>query len=805
MKNKIKRRFTLGFYCVTGLLWLFTASSVVHGARVAGEKGVIATPKAEQRVGRPAPSKPAVKPQSRIRPVQVKEKDTPQKVSNPQKGGREEPKPETRYVTIDFDNVDIALFIKFISELTGKNFVLDKGIKGKVTIISPTKITVEEAYKVFESVLEVHGFTTVPAGSIIKIVPAIQARSKDIETRLRKEAITPEDKIVTQLIHLKYADPNELKKLFGPFISKTSVIVSYPPTGMLIVTDVLSNISRLLSIVEVIDVAGIGEEISVIPFEHATASVIAKTLTNVFQRKTTRPAKGGQAGPVIKIVPDERTNTLIILASEDDISKVKQLIELLDKETPRGKGDIHVYYLQNANAEDLSKVLTALPSDQKQETQKGKAPVISKEVRIVADKATNSLIITAKKEDYLVLEDVIMKLDIPRRMVYIEALIMEVNVDKQFDLGVEWRAGDQTGSHDEGTIGTFLGSGGMGSEGSYSNFPAADSTGTISFPSAFSVGVLGTGIKIGDAFFPTLGAVLRAYQKDADVHIISTPQILTTDNEEAQITVGENVPYITKLDTSVGTETDYTQYEYKDVGVTLKITPQINQERFVRLKIFHESKQLKKGTVAFRPTTLTRSAETTVIVKDENTVVIGGIIGESDERGNYKVPLLGDIPLLGWFFRSSSSARKQTNLFIFLTPHIIENPVEAKAIFKDRKDQMKMIEEGVVKMYEGRRKQPEDMRLADLAYTRIRLKDYEKAVEYLKKALEINPDNPYAILNMGVIYEETGEKDKAVKMYEKLISLNSDERAFTSTDPMQRGRKLTDLARDNLKNLQDSQ
>jgi general secretion pathway protein D len=196
----------------------------------------------------------------------VQEKATPQAEKAPRT-----PKSDDRYVTIDFDNVDISLFVKFISELTGKNFVIDKAVKGKVTIISPTKITVQEAYRVFESVLEVHGYTTVPAGKIIKIVPAVAARGKDIETRLREEAITPEDKVVTQLVPLRYADPNELKKLFAPLISKSSVIVSYPPTGMLIVTDVQSNIRRLLSIIEAIDVPGIGEEISVVPLEYATA------------------------------------------------------------------------------------------------------------------------------------------------------------------------------------------------------------------------------------------------------------------------------------------------------------------------------------------------------------------------------------------------------------------------------------------------------------------------------------------------------------------------------------------------------
>jgi general secretion pathway protein D len=292
-------------------------------------------------------------------------------------------------------------------------------------------------------------------------------------------------------------------------------------------------------------------------------------------------------------------------------------------------------------------------------------PVLPKEVQIVADKATNSLVITAKKQDYLILEDIIKKLDIPRSMVYLEALIMEVNVDKDFRLGVEWLGMEDFTYH--GRKGGFFS--GSGGSDDYSSLKGLSSV-PPSLPSGFSLGVIGEAITIGDIVFPNLGAILRAYQKDSDVNIISTPQILTTDNEEAEIKVGENVPYITKQETS-SADIDYTTYEYKDVGVTLKITPQINQERFVRLKIFQEVIKLKKGTEEYRPTTLKRSAETTVIVKDKNTVVIGGIIGEATERGSYQVPCLGDIPGLGWFFRSISRSRNKTNLFIFITPHII--------------------------------------------------------------------------------------------------------------------------------------
>ena len=606
---------------------------------------------------------------------------------------RESKKPE-RFVSIDFNDVDINVFIKFISELTGKNFVVDQRVKGKVTIISPTKISVKEAYKVFQSVLEVHGYTAVKAGEVIKIVPSPDARSKNIETRLKQELASPEDKIVTQLIPLEYADTDEIKRLFAPMISKSSVILAYPPTNMMIVTDVYSNIKRLLRILKVIDVAGIGQELSVIPLEFADAQNLVKLLDSVF--KTRRKAKKSDIGKEARFVADERTNTIVLLASEDDTVRIKKLIAMLDKEVPRGKEKIRVYYLENATAEDLAKVLQELPA-KKQSPAKGKkeAPLISGDVIIKADKATNSLIIMAEKDDYLVLEEIIKKLDIPRAMVYIECLIMEVNVDKEFNLGTEWQAGGKTGYDDK----TGFFGGGFGGGGDYGNITRmAPVKGAVSLPSGFSLGVFGELVKIGDISFPNLAAVIQAYKKDKDVHILSTPQILTTDNEEASISVGKNIPYQTRSAAESAAET-YSSYEYKDVGIILKITPQISKDRMVRLNIAQEVTKLESRIGDVRPTTLKRTIDTTVIVKDKNTIVIGGLIDDSFSNTEYRVPCLGDIPGLGWAFKSMSKSSDKTNLFIFLTPHVIKNPVEADKVYKKKKDQIDKIKEGNIKMY----------------------------------------------------------------------------------------------------------
>lgn len=612
-----------------------------------------------------------------------------------------DPKKGNRSVTIDFNDVDIHVFIKFISELTGKNFIIDNKVKGKVTIVSPKKISVSEAYQVFESVLEVHGFAAVKAGEIIKIVPSREARSKNIETRLKEEAESAEDKVVTQLIPLTYADSDDIKRLFTPLISKSSVILSYPQTNILIVTDVYSNILRLMAIIEAIDVTGMGQEISVVPLRFSDAERMVKILESVFssdQKKRRR----GNTGKDFNFVADSRTNTIVMVASEVDTERVKKLINLLDKEIPRSKEKIHVIYLEHANAEELVTVLQALPTKETQ-TKKGKkeAPVVSEKVMITADKATNSLIILAEKDDFVALQEIIKKLDIPRAMVYIESLIMEVNAERDFELGTEWIAGGEVNiSGEQGAVtGGYSGS---NDYGDISSAVEAAGTGSLALlPGGFSLGAFGETISIGDLTFPSLGAIVKAYKKDKDVHILSTPQILTTDNQEAKIIIGKNVPFQTKSAADSGTET-YSSYEYKDVGITLQITPQINKDRFVRLYIYMEKTALDElaTTSSDRPTTLKRTVETTTIVKDGNTVVIGGLIDDSFSKTDYGIPCLGDIPGLGYLFSAETKASDKTNLFVFITPRVIEHPSEASELYQEKKKQIDELEEGQIKMYD---------------------------------------------------------------------------------------------------------
>ena len=606
-----------------------------------------------------------------------------------------------RYVSIDFNDVDIEVFIKFISELTGRNFLVDRRVKGKVSIIMPEKVTVETAYNVFESVLEVNGFATVKAGEITKIVPSTDARTKSIVTKLKAEAVDTNDKVITQLIPLKYADPDEVKKLFTPLISKNSVLLSYKPTNMLILTDVQSNIKRLLGILNVIDITDIGRQLTVLPIVHADATKLVTLLENVFETRR-RPVKGAALEKAVNMVADERTNTIVLMASEAETRRIRDLIALIDTEAPKGSEKIRVYYLKHANAEDLATSLQALSSKASTgNAAKGKQPIVTGNVSITADKPTNSLIIMAEKDEYMIIEEVINQLDIPRPMVFIECLIMEVNVNKDLNMGVEWIAGDKMNSGDGIYAGGF-GGGAAGGDTSYLLVPGASSL----LPPGFSMGVfndtlteaniLGTTITI-----PSIGAIVHAYKKDKDVHILSTPQILTTDNEEATILVGKNVPYKTKSGTDTSsTEIFYETFEYKDVGITLKITPQISKNRMVRLVIHQEVSRLESQNDV-RPTTLKRTIDTTVIVDDESTVVIGGLIDDSFSDIEYKTPCLGDVPLLGKLFTSASKGVEKTNLYVFLTPHVIFNPHEAKKIYDIKKEQIDRIKEGSVPLHNG--------------------------------------------------------------------------------------------------------
>ena len=611
-----------------------------------------------------------------------------------------------QFITMDFDGVDVKVFIKFVADITGKNFIVDEKVSGKVTVISPRKMSIDEAYRVFLSVLEVNGLGTVDMGGVIKVVRNSDAITKSLATTMEPPLLS-DDTMITQIIPLKFVDAEDMKNLLSPLMSKTSSqLLSYPQSNLLIVTDTKSNIRKIMDILRVVDMAGFAQEVRIYPLTYASASDLSSKLSDILsgskdenaQRvRTARQAETTGAKSATKIIPYERTNSLIVLAPPPDVAGIEDLIRKLDIPTPSGKEDIHVYYLQYASAEDMAKVLSEMPTPENPETLQAAAagqqaaavarpktvpnPALKEQnIKISPDKETNSLIIYADPYSYKSLLETIKFLDIPRKQVYVKALIMEVNSSKDFKVGVEWTYFDDFKYDGDSKSGAVFGRTGS----KFITSPA-------DLPSGALLGVIGQTITVGSGdtkiTFPNMSAFINAMSTDTDVNIISAPQILTMDNKEAEIKVGKNVPYLTRQDTdTTNINRTVNSYDYRDVGVTLKLTPQINQQGSIRMSIFQENTALVPGTGedTFAPTTLKRSASTTVTVKDGNTMVIGGLKGDTLTLGNSRVPLLGDIPILGYLFKSLSRNRENTTLYIFLTPHIIDTDQKVEALYKEK-------------------------------------------------------------------------------------------------------------------------
>jgi general secretion pathway protein D len=605
---------------------------------------------------------------------------------------------------MNFDNADIRVVVKFISELTGKNFIIDDKVKGTATIISPSKISIDEAYRVFESILEVKGYTAVPTGKIIKIVPSQTARAKDILTKTGKEISREEkkDRIITQIVPLEHANASELKGLLTPLMSKTSSLIAYQETNTMIMTDYASNIHRLIRIINEIDIPGPSERISVVRLTHASAKTLAAELTSLIETSgravpKRRPRKGkavvSQAIPIVsKVVPDDRTNSLVVLASADDTKKLLELIEKLDQPIPKGRSRVNVYYLENASAEELVKVLTQLPSKvkgAKAAPGRPSAPILGEEVVIMADKPTNSLIITASPQDYETLKEVIQKLDIIRSQVLVKALIAEVSLEKTQELGIEWYGIGQSGN-----TAVIAGSATAGRAAGVKTPAAAAQIGA----EGLLLGALKGPITFAGQEIFQMSALVKAFQSSADTNIISTPTLLTMDNEEAEIVIGEERPFLKSDVTSVQTgETTTRTFEFKDIATTLRITPQISKGKFVRLKVFQEVKNFKGELEPGALITTKRQAKTTVMVENGQMVVIGGLLLDQKNLGGTMVPCLGNLPILGWLFKSRKETDLKANLLIFITPYIINTPEDLTTVTEELQEESEKTKKGYEK------------------------------------------------------------------------------------------------------------
>lgn len=627
------------------------------------------------------------------------------------KGGISKATEEKGKVNLDFTDADISDVVKSISEITGKNFILDERVRGKITIISPSPVSVEEAYQAFISALEVKNFTVVRIGKINKVVPKRDAKQMPIST-VSDDYRTPYgDAFITRLIPIKYIRAEEIVQSLKSLASPDGLLSAYGPTNTLIVTDSASNIRRLMTIIRRLDKKVFQEQIEVVPLKYANAIDMANKLTQIFPVQkggaggapttfTTRRRSGSSSDVegkqiISNIIPDERTNSLIVMANTQGLLQVKQFIAKLDTVLDQPTGKIHVHYLENASAEELSATLSGVAAAGHKGGKGGSpaAPAISNappaagelfggDIKVTADIPTNALVIISSNQDYEALKPVIYKLDIPRRQVFVEAMILEVTMNPKLNVGFSSVAGGNAG----GIGGNTTIFGGLNPMGAI--FPDAAGNGGI-FGFRGKTIPINIGGKTVDV--PIYGAVFNALQTNDVLNVVSTPNIMTMDNKEAEIVVGDRVPFPTSASqpTLTAGAPILQQIQREDVATILRITPQVNESNYVTMDIYQEVSEVTANNPTLGATTSQRKAKTTVVASDGQTIVIGGLIKDKETKGVSKVPLLGDIPLLGWFFRSTINEKKKINLIIYITPHIIHSALDAEKVSRDQNRRMR--------------------------------------------------------------------------------------------------------------------
>ena len=630
-----------------------------------------------------------------------------------QKGRLRQEISKSKGVLLNFEDADIRTIARFVGKLTGLNFVVDESVKGLVTIVSSKPIPVSKVYPVFQVVLQSHGLTTLKHGSMIEIIPVKNAGKRSIPFVGEGKGVQGGNPFITRLFQLSFADAGKIMQTVKPLVSEGGEIISYPDAGILLLSDYKDNIERIAAIVKRLDQARAKIEFDVITLQYAYARDLTDEITKLLEMpeekkrlyrlafargKTKEKIEWGE----VRLVPDERINAILVMAPRREMVEVKAIIHKLDVPPQKDKERIHVFYLKNAVAEDLAKVLKEMFGTstgigvKTSKSVVGKTAVLKRAVTgrviITADKATNALIINASPSDYPVIADVIKKLDVYRSQVYVEALIMEISEEKMQQLGVQWFITGKASINGTG-IGVI---GSSGETKDVYPFSAAVSSGNMptSMPSGMVLGMLGENITFGNISFPSVAAMVAALKKTAGINILSTPHLLTLDNEEAEIIVGKNVPIATqKMVTGEAGATGLNQsflIERKDLGITLRITPQITEGDVVRLSIYQEVSAILPSDIQsdLGPTYTKRSTKTVVAVKDGKTVVIGGLIKNNETDNTSKIPILGEIPILGWLFKYQKKTNEKTNLLVFLTPKIVRNHKALSKITKEKREVM---------------------------------------------------------------------------------------------------------------------
>jgi general secretion pathway protein D len=658
---------------------------------------------------------------------------------------------------LEYVETPIKDIIEEMARRTCRNFIIDNGLKGEITILSYKEVSGAEAYQAFLSALEVMGYTTVKVGDFTKVIPVGSAASEPLRVYQGTdvEDVPYIDNFITQIFQLTNVPVNDVATIAKQLSGAGANIISYPPSNTLIVTDSGVNIRRMWRIVSELDVASPKSSIRYYTLKFAEAADMSKMIEEIYgvegagvestksnnssrassrnrrNRRNRDRDKGGDAEAtstsvgkesnyISKIVADERTNTLIVRANESAFAEIEALLEELDVDIdPASRSQIHVVYLEHAKAEDVAQVLSNLtdegrrnsattnrrknndrnarnnrnnrgpmgrPDGDKGSINEGSAGVTAAfedGVKITADENTNSLVIIASRESYAILKRVIDRLDIRRKQVFVEAVIMEMASDDSTNMGISFHSGKPG---DDGK--TFS----MGSAQLNSTSFGLDAQSLLS---GLAMGVFGEAIDVAipdgtggttALSVPAFGVALNALQANSMVNILSTPNILTLDNEEAKIVVGRNIPF----PISSGMDANGNQlvsYQREDVAITLKVTPQINESNYVTLEIMQEVSEIEEDSSGLDVTsagfiTSKRSAETTVLVKDNQTIVIGGLMGQTETEVETKVPLLGDIPLIGALFRGRRTSSRKTNMLIVLTPHIIDKPEDLEEVYR---------------------------------------------------------------------------------------------------------------------------
>ncbi len=594
-------------------------------------------------------------------------------------------------VSFNFVDVDLGAITKFISEITKKNFIFDERVKGKITIITPSRLSIDDAYNLFVSVLELKGYTVVPSGvDAYKIIPSSEARQKGLKVTKDRQPVN--DGYIARLIKLKSISSDDALKLLQPVISKDGYLSSFGPSNMLLIIDSGLNVEKILSIIDTVDQPYTEEEPEIVLLKNSSAEAVARILNEGMSR---RPGNVQQpySAEKAKVVPDTRLNAVVLFGDKNIRESIKSLIKLLDVPSPEAQGRVNVFFLENADATELAKVLEGMlkGTQSARQTSMQGSPVAPFEsvggINITADKATNSLVVVASPADYQNLAQIIKQLDKRRRQVFVEAMIAEVSIDKLLSLGSKWRGAVTVN-------GQPVAIGGLG------NFTSATLQSIVTGMTGLSVGGLGGGSYtlpagmlggLAGAAIPRLAAIFSLDDFKGVVNVLSTPQLLTADNKESEIMVGQNVPFITQMQatpTVVGTTNSsylpLTSIERQDVGIKLKLTPQITEGDYVKLDIYQEISAVTSTNNQLGPTTDKRSTKTSVVVKDKETVVIGGLMQERTDESVTKVPLLGDIPLIGWLFKQKNVVKKKTNLLVFITPRIVKEADNLSMITKEK-------------------------------------------------------------------------------------------------------------------------